>query len=63
MALLWGVFPFYYDKLDSTDDTIKDIEKIACQNDFLNTGDMMVSVISMPIDKKGMVNTLRITQV
>jgi pyruvate kinase len=63
MSLLWGVFPFYYDKLDSTDDTIKDIEKIACQNDFLNTGDMMVSVISMPIDKKGMVNTLRITQV
>ena len=63
MALLWGVFPFYYDKLDSTDDTIKDIEKIACQNDFLNTGDMMVSVISMPIDEKGMVNTLRITQV
>jgi len=63
MALLWGVIPFYYSKMSSTDDTITDIEKIACRNNFLKENDMMVSVLSMPVDKKGKVNTLRITQV
>jgi len=63
MALLWGVMPFYYDKTLSTDETIKDIEQIACQNDYLQDNDMMVSVLSMPITAKGMVNTIRITQV
>ncbi len=62
LALLWGVVPFYYDKILSTDETIRDIEKIACQNDYLQDDDMMVSVLSMPITKKGMVNTIRITQ-
>ncbi len=63
LALVWGVMPFYYDKLVSTDDTIKDIEKVACKNGFVEKNDMMVSIFSMPINKKGMVNTLRITQV
>jgi len=63
LVLAWGVMPFYYDKLISTDATIKDIEKIAKQNAFVRSGDMMVSIFSMPINKKGMVNTLRITQV
>ena len=63
MALLWGVNSFFYDKIKSTDATIKDIEKIACKNGFLEDGDMMVSVMSMPITDKGMVNTIRITQV
>ncbi len=62
LALLWGVVPFYYNKMLSTDDTIRDIEKIACQNGYLQDDDMMVSVLSMPITKKGMVNTIRITQ-
>ncbi len=62
LALLWGVVPFYYDKTLSTDETVRDIEKIACQNDYLQDDDMMVSVLSMPITKKGMVNTIRITQ-
>ncbi|HFX17915.1 MAG TPA: pyruvate kinase, partial [Flavobacteriales bacterium] len=63
LALLWGVVPFYYNKMLSTDETIKDIEQIACQNDYLHEGEMMVSIFSMPLQKKGMVNTIRITQV
>ncbi len=63
LALLWGVVPFYYDKTLSTDETIHDIEKIAYQNNYLEEQDMMVSVLSMPITAKGMVNTIRITQV
>ena len=63
LVLVWGVMPFFYDKLISTDDTIKDIEAIAKKNNFVKPKDMMVSIFSMPISKKGMVNTLRITQV
>jgi len=62
LALLWGVVPFFYNKILSTDETIKDIEKIACRNNYLQDNDMMVNVLSMPITEKGMVNTIRITQ-
>ncbi len=63
LSLLWGVTPFFYNKRESTDQTIKDIEKIAMENDLIRENDMLVNVTSMPLNEKGMVNTLRITKV
>ena len=63
LNLLWGVEAFYYDKYVSTDETIEDINRIACEKGFLKPGDMMVSLAAMPIQEKGMVNTLRITEI
>ena len=63
LSLLWGVNTFYYNKFVSTDETIEDINNIACKKGFLETGDMMVSLAAMPIQDKGMVNTLRITEI
>ena len=63
LNLLWGVNSFYYDKFVSTDETIEDVNKIACQKDFLECGDMLVSLAAMPIKAKGMVNTLRVTEI
>lgn len=63
LNLLWGVKAFYYDKFVSTDETIEDVNKIAQEKGYLKKGDMLISLAAMPIQSKGMVNTLRVTQI
>jgi pyruvate kinase len=63
LNLLWGVKAFFYDKYESTDETIDDINQIAFQQGFVKKGDYMVNLAAMPIVDKGMVNTLRVSQV
>lgn len=63
LNLLWGVKAFYYDKYVSTDETIEDVNQIACRKGFLDVGDMLISLAAMPIKEKGMVNTLRVTEI
>ncbi|PIF00723.1 MAG: pyruvate kinase [Maribacter sp.] len=63
LNLLWGVKAFYYDKYVSTDETIEDVNVIACKKGFLEEGDMLISLAAMPIKDKGMVNTLRVTEI
>ena len=63
LNLLWGVKAFYYDRFVSTDETIEDVNKIACQKGYLEEGDMLISLAAMPIQDKGMVNTLRVTEI
>ncbi len=63
LNLLWGVKAFFYDKFVSTDETIEDVNQIACDKGFLESGDMLISLAAMPIKDKGMVNTLRVTEI
>lgn len=63
LNLLWGVKAFYYDKFVSTDETIEDVNAIACKMGYLEVGDMLISLAAMPIQDKGMVNTLRVTEI
>ncbi len=63
LNLLWGVYAHYYDGYASTDETVEDIIAIAKENEYLKKGDMAVTLTSMPIEKKGMVNSLRVTEV
>lgn len=63
LNLLWGVKAFYYDKYVSTDQTIEDVNQIACKKGYLEVGDMLISLAAMPIKEKGMVNTLRVTEI
>lgn len=63
LNLLWGVETFYYDKLVSTDDTVEDINRISKEKGFVEEGDMLINLAAMPVVDKGMVNTLRISQI
>ena len=63
LSLLWGVKAFYYNKYVSTDETIEDVNNIACKMGYLEEGDMLISLAAMPIQSKGMVNTLRVTEI
>jgi len=61
LSLLWGVKGVYYDKFVSTDDTVEDVNKIAHDRGFVEKGDYLINLAAMPIVKKGMVNTLRVS--
>lgn len=61
LNLLWGVKAFYYDKYVSTDETVDDVNRIACEKGYVNKGDYLINLAAMPIVNKGMVNTLRVT--
>ena len=63
LSLLWGVTAFYYDKFVSTDDTVDDVNNIAKENDYVKKGDMLINLAAMPVANKGMVNTLRISEI
>jgi pyruvate kinase len=63
LNLLWGVRAFYYDSDLSTDDTVVDINKIAKEKGFVRTGDLMINLTSMPAKERGMVNTLRVSEI
>ena len=63
LNLLWGVRAFYYNKFVSTDDTIDDLNQICRDKGYVSKGDMIVNLASMPIMKKGMVNTLRVSEI
>ena len=63
LNLLWGVNAFFYDKFVSTDDTVDDINLIAKDKSFVKNGDMLVNLAAMPVANKGMVNTLRISEI
>lgn len=61
LSLLWGVRGYYYNKFESTDDTIADIKKIIKEKDIVQTSDFVVNIASMPISEKGMTNMLKLS--
>lgn len=63
LSLLWGVTTYYYDRYVSTDETVEDINQIACQKEHVEKGDIIISLSSMPVQAKGQVNTIRVTRI
>ncbi len=63
LSLLWGVEAFYYDEFVSTDETVKDVNSMAKTLGFVKKGDYVVNLAAMPVEYKGKVNTMRITQI
>nr|WP_315165168.1 pyruvate kinase [uncultured Flavobacterium sp.] len=63
LNLLWGVKSYYYEKSVSTDDTVTDVNEIARQKGYVKKGDFLINLAAMPITDKGMVNTLRVSEI
>ncbi len=63
LNLLWGVKSYLYEKSVSTDETITDINDIAKAKGFVEKGDFLINLAAMPIIDKGMVNTLRVSEI
>ncbi|WP_298349643.1 pyruvate kinase [uncultured Dokdonia sp.] len=63
LNLLWGVKALFYDKFVSTDETVEDIRQLALNTELVGKGDMLINLVAMPLLEKGMVNTLRVSEV
>lgn len=58
--LVWGSRGYHYDKTNSTDETIADVEDILKNDGHVKTGDIMVVLASMPIKERQRTNTIKI---
>ncbi len=63
LNLLWGVRAYFYNENLSTDDTVEDINRIAKEKGYVKNGDLVINLTSMPVEERGMVNTLRVSEV
>ena len=61
LSLVWGVRGFFFDDDTSTDDTVIQTKQILKKEGMIKTGDLVVNVASMPIQKKGMTNMIRLS--
>jgi pyruvate kinase len=60
MNLVWGSRAYHYDKTDSTDDTISDVEAILKREGHVKQGEIFIFLASMPIHERARTNTLKI---
>ena len=63
LSLVWGVRGFYYDKYESTDDTINDLKEYIKDGGFVKADDLVINLASMPMKEKGRTNMLKLSYV
>lgn len=63
VSLVWGVKGFFYNKMESTDQTFHDVKEIIKQAGLVTKGDIIVNISSMPIQERGMTNTLKLADI
>ena len=63
LSLFWGIYVFYYDKFNSTDDTISDLHDFLKKKRILKSGQIALNIGSMPIREKGMTNMLKVGKI
>jgi pyruvate kinase len=61
LSLVWGVYGFYYDKYESTDVTIQDIQDILCQEGHVKKGNFVINIASTPIKDRGRANMIKLS--
>jgi len=63
LSLLWGVRGFYYDKFESTDQTISDVTNILKDQKLVEPGEIVINTAAIPIEKKAKTNMIKVTVV
>jgi len=63
MNLVWGTRAYHYEKINSTDETISDVEEILKREGHVKSGDIFIFLASMPIQERARTNTLKINVV
>lgn len=63
LSLVWGVRAFYYDREVSTDQTIKDLQQILKKNGYVEQGDLIINLASMPLEEQGRTNMIKLGRV
>lgn len=63
LNLVWGVKGFYYNKYVSTDHTIADIKFKLKEEGWVEEGDLIINIASIPIMEKGQSNVVKLSTV
>lgn len=63
LNLLWGVRGFYYDKYESTDNTITDIKEFLMKRQLVKHGEFIIHVASTPLQERATANTIKLTRI
>ncbi|MEI6489377.1 MAG: pyruvate kinase [Bacteroidota bacterium] len=63
LNLLWGVQGFYYDKYESTDQTISETLQILKEKGLVKEDDLVINIASMPMKERGRTNMLKLSQI
>ena len=62
ISLVWGVRALYFDKYISTNHTITSIKNILKSNKYIEKGDIVINIGSIPMEEKGRANMLKISK-
>jgi len=62
LSLLWGVKTFFYDKFESTDGSIHDVNSLLKAKKLVQSGQIVINTASTPLHKKGKTNTIKVTE-
>ena len=63
LNLVWGVKGFYYDRYESTDQTISDIIEILKKKELVVEDDLVINIASIPMKERGRTNMLKLSQI
>ncbi|MEO6149598.1 MAG: pyruvate kinase alpha/beta domain-containing protein, partial [Mucilaginibacter sp.] len=63
LSLVWGVRAFFYDKLESTDKTISDVNNVLKTEKLIQTGDVVINTAAVPIVTQGKTNMLKVSTI
>lgn len=63
LSLLWGVKAFFYDRYESTDGSISDVNNVLKEKNLVEEGQIVINTASTPLHKKGKTNTIKVTVV
>ena len=63
LSLVWGVRGFYYDKYESTDQTISDLCDFLKREGHVNTDDLVINIASIPMKERGRTNMLKLSYI
>jgi pyruvate kinase len=61
LSLIWGVQGFYYDKFESTDETIEDVNALLKEYKLVKKGDVIINTAAIPMEAMGKTNMLKVT--
>ncbi len=61
LSLVWGVRGFYYNKFESTDKTIHDVNQILKSEKLIGAGGIIINTAAIPIENKGKTNMIKVT--
>jgi pyruvate kinase len=63
LSLVWGVRGYYYDKYESTDQTIDDLKDYIKNRGLVKNDDLVINIASMPMKEKGRTNMMKLSYI